>query len=223
MIGKLIIRRKPPPVEQRKNIIIYFISVTLLGFILGIVSKYSDTIPSNHGLYGAVLHCISYITTELGIWIFLATVIAMYSYNHISAMINTTSFFLAMLTGYYLFSRYVCGFYSINVIIYWVTVAFISSLGAFIVWFGKGSGWLSNIFAAMPIGVLFALGYNFFNTIFTVQCITRLLNIIFAFLLLILFSKGNGRNKGYVLFVIALILCFILSKFHIIGLLYGGF
>ncbi len=213
--------RKPAQYSKKSNFIIFFISVVLTGFIMGVVSKYSDTVASNDGMYGAVLHSISYITTELGIWIFIASIIAMYSYKPMHAMMNSIGFFLSMLTSYYLYSRYVCGFYSTKVILYWVVIALLSSICAWIVWYGKGNGWLSDIFASLPIAVLFKLGYRYYDGVLDAQSITGLLDLLCAFILLILLSIGNARMKIIKVLAFAIIISLISNRIGIINIIYG--
>lgn len=76
-----------------------FIRVLLifaLGILLGFISKYSDTIPAN-GLMGNIWSAIGHITTELGIWVLLATIIAVWSKNPKMGSIRVFALFVGML------------------------------------------------------------------------------------------------------------------------------
>lgn len=222
MKEKLNTIRKSAQHIKRSNILLSFMLIVLIGLIFGVISKYSDSPGRNNGIFRAVIQYISYITSSLGIWIFFATIIAMYSYKPQYAMMNSTGFFLAMLSGYYLYSRYVCGFYSATIILYWIIFALASSVCAWIVWYGKGNGWVSDILASLPIAVLFVLGFSFYDAVLYTQFAEELLDIIFALVLLILFSIGHTRSKGIRVFVFAIIIASILKIFQIINTIFGG-
>jgi riboflavin transporter FmnP len=70
--------------------------------------------------------------------------------------------------------------------------------------------------------VLFALGYRFYNAVFNAQFVSELLDIIFAFVLLILFSFGHKQNKGIKVFVLAIVIGSILSRIQIISYIFRG-
>jgi len=215
MKEKLNAIRKSDQYYKKSKVIISFVMIVLFGFILGVISKYSDTISSNGGGYGTILHCISEVTTQMEIWIFLASIIAMYSCKPKFAMMNSLGFFLSMLLGYYLYSIFICGFYSIRVILFWVIFAFAATIGACIVWYGKGNGWVSDIFASLPIAVLFKSGYRFYYTLSAVH----ILDMVFALVLLVLFSTGNKKEKGIRVLILAIVLSLILSRFSILSIL----
>ncbi len=215
MKEKLNAIRKPNQYCKKSSVLLMFVIIVLFGFTMGVISKYSDTISSNNGIYGVVIHCISEVTTQMGIWVFLASIIAMYSSKPKFAMINSLGFFLAMLFAYYLYSIFICGFYSARVILYWTVFALASTICACIVWYGKGNGWVSDIFASLPIAVLFQSGYRFYYTLSAVH----VLDMIFALVLLILFSIGNKKEKGIRVLILAIVLSLIVRRFSILSIL----
>lgn len=134
-----------------------------LGLLLGFIAKYSDT---NHatGLIGVFWNFIKGITTRLGIWVLLATVIAAWSNNPRIGAIKVFVFFVGMLLTYYRYSTKLFGFFLTYYFIRWGLIALASPLAAYIVWFGRGQGWIAALCAALPIGLLEAQGYSFLRT-----------------------------------------------------------
>jgi uncharacterized membrane protein YjdF len=66
---------------------------------MGVIAKIADSIS-----------IIGEIGTKLGIWVFVATIIAAYSRYPFSAAINVLLFFLSMLFAYYTYGYAVLGF-----------------------------------------------------------------------------------------------------------------
>ena len=216
MKEKLNTIRKSNQYCKKSTVILMFVIIVLFGFTMGVISKYSDTISSNDGIYGVVIHCISDVTTQMGIWIFLASIIAMYSCKPKFAIMNTLGFFLAMLFAYYLYSIFICGFYSTRVIAFWVIFAVVAAIGAYLIWYGKGNGWVSDIIASLPIAVLFRLGYRFYYTL----TVVHLLDIFFGLVLLILFAIGYKKEKGIRVLILSILLSLVLSRFSILSILF---
>ena len=94
-----------------KNKIPDFILCLALGIILGIISKYLDTIAVDGSWWTNILHYFGDLFTRLGIWVLIATIIAAYSKTLIRAAINTSIFFIGMLISYYIYSAYLFGFF----------------------------------------------------------------------------------------------------------------
>lgn len=137
------------------------LSLFALGMLLGFIAKYSDTIPSN-GIIGNVWCVISDIITRLGIWILLATIIAVWSRNPRIGALKVFVFFVGMLLIYYIFSMWLFGFFPTYYFIRWGLIALASPIGAYIVWFSRGNGWIAALCAALPISLLVSEGIRFF-------------------------------------------------------------
>lgn len=72
----------------------------VLGAVLGVVAKATDSVS-----------LIGDIGTGLGVWVFVASLLAAYSRYPIAAAVNTLLFFLSMLGAYYLYGFVVLGFF----------------------------------------------------------------------------------------------------------------
>ncbi|AMA74383.1 hypothetical protein ACH33_17330 [Aneurinibacillus sp. XH2] len=187
------------------------------GVLLGFISKYSDTIPSN-GLLGYILGIISDITTRLGIWVLLATIIAVWSNNPRIGAIKVFAFFVGMLLMYYIYSMWLFGFFPTYYFIHWGVIALASPIAAYIVWFSRGNGWIAAFCAAMPIGLLVSTGYPFFYTY--TFAITHGFEILFSVILFIILPTNQKQRLR--IFTSTLFIMFIIRNSNILSYLFGG-
>lgn len=97
---------------------------------------------------------------RFAIWILLATIVSVYSNSPLKASINTFSFFISMLAGYYLYTNYVLGFLPRAYMMIWIVIAFASFFMAYICWYAKGEGFVAIIISSVIIGVLLAQAFS---------------------------------------------------------------
>lgn len=132
----------------------------LLGFALGVLQKWLDGTASNYlPMILQQLDLRNYFG-RLAIWILLATAISVYSKSPLRASINTVSFLISMLMGYYLYCNYISGFLPKSYMMVWILIAFASFFMAYICWYAKGNGMIAIIISSVIIGVLFAQAFN---------------------------------------------------------------
>ena len=132
----------------------------LFGFALGVFQKWIDGTASNYfPMIFQQLDIRNYFG-RLAIWILLGTTISVYSKSPLRASINTFSFMISMLAGYYLYCNYVLGFLPKTYMMIWVVIACISFFMAYICWYAKGKGIIAIIISGTIIGVLFAQAFN---------------------------------------------------------------
>lgn len=107
VLEKIRIPKKVVPLKQQ---VIVTISIILFGFGLGVLQKWLDGSPGN--MFPVLIQQLDFgnFFGRLAIWILLETGISVYSSSPWRASINTFSFFISMLSGYYLYSYYVFGF-----------------------------------------------------------------------------------------------------------------
>jgi len=183
--------------------------------LLGFIAKYSDTIPSN-GLIGNIWGIIRDITTRLGIWVLLATIIAAWSNNPRIGAIKVFVFFSGMLFVYYSYSTRLFGFFPTYYFIRWGGIALASPMAAYIVWFSRGNGWSAALCAALPIGLLVSEGYPFFY-MFKITLGFDILSAIILFLILPMNKKQWLR-----ILTLELLIVFILRNSNALSYLFGG-
>lgn len=125
---------------------------------MGIVAKYLDTVAGVDGSWRMnILPYFGGLCSRTGIWVLIATLIAAYSKTKISAALNTFMFFIGMLTGYYIYSAFLFGFFPTSYFLLWGSIALASPFLADIVWMAKKNLRLAWILPALPMGLLLSL------------------------------------------------------------------
>ncbi|MFZ7946995.1 MULTISPECIES: DUF6518 family protein [Bacillaceae] len=153
MKEKLVyIRAKSDQVPPLQTRLVRVLGVFMLGAIAGFLAKFTD--GSKIGLIG----------THLGFWVVITTIIAVRSRSPKAAGLHAFVFLIAMLIVYYSYSMALFGFFPKNYFIAWGSIALLSPIGGYVVWYAKGNGWRAAFYGALPISVLIAEGYSFFYT-----------------------------------------------------------
>ncbi|URT71441.1 hypothetical protein [Cytobacillus firmus] len=63
-----------------------------------------------------------------------------------------------------LYSMILFGFFPKSQFIYWGSIALLSPVCGYTVWFARGAGWLAAFCAAVPISLLIGEGFSFIYT-----------------------------------------------------------
>jgi len=195
------IRPIPEKIYMKREVLISLF-IMLLGLALGYIAKITDSISM-----------IGEIGTDLGIWVFIVSLIVAFSHTPVTAAINAPVFFLSMFASYYLYGHLVLGFFPRAYFIGWLVVSLLSPIGGLIVWFSRGKGWIANVCAALPISVLFAWGYPAFYT----YRIPLVFDLLYAVVLMIVLTK-TWRGKA-ITFVISCVLAFIIVQSRMLSYL----
>lgn len=143
--------------------------IATAGGLFGISAKLLDIYTSNLGN----------IFSQMSVWIFLCTLLAVYSSTPKRAAINVFFFCAGMLAAYYLTAELTASVYSMLFIYGWIVFALFSPVMGFWTWYAKGKRLLSKTIAAAVIIVLFATAIILFDKI-------RVSDIIFALLISII-------------------------------------
>ncbi|MFJ7728689.1 DUF6518 family protein [Neobacillus sp. NPDC097160] len=185
-----------PPFQQR---LVKVLFVFMLGALLGFLAKYTD---------GSV---VGLIGTYLGFWVVVTTIIAVRSRSPKVAALHAFVFLFAMLIVYYFYSMMLFGFFPMNYFIAWASIALLSPIGGYVVWYAKGNGWRAAFCAALPISLLLVEGYSFFYTL----SIPSGFDIVLAVLLFIILPANHFQRLR--MLPIVTVLFFLMERF---GLLY---
>lgn len=148
-------------VPIRKQVI-YSACVMVFGIILGCLSKYLDCTPSNHLPYIINRLDIRNFLGRFAIWIFIAVCISVYSKSALRAAVNVFVFFVGMVSSYYLYSKFIAGFFPKSYAMIWIGFTIVSPFLAFICWYAKG-GDKRKLSLAVSAAIMAVL----FNTAFT--------------------------------------------------------
>lgn len=217
------IRVDEQPKYTGKQIIIQICTFFILGIFLGVIAKYSDTVPSNSTM-GVFFHFISIMTTRLEMWVVLATIISAWSKSPKIAAIKVFTLFIGMLLAYYIYSQVLFGFFPTYYFLRWGGIAVFSPLLAYIMWFSRGKGWFAAFCAALPIGLLFEQGYPFFY-VFSVELrfdtlVELGIDILTAILLLVLLS--GSKVQCIKIATMGIVIALIIRNSNILSYLFGG-
>lgn len=207
--------RKTPTSLKPKQYLLHGGLCLVLGVLFGIMAKYVDTVPAN-GWTGQLVNLVSHLTSSIGLWVFIATVLAVKSHHPRLAAIKVFSFFVGLLLAYYLYSMILFGFFPTYYFIRWGAIALASPLAAYLVWYGGGKGWIAACLSALPIGLLITTGYPFLYTF----SITHGLELILAFILVPIFSTTH--RQWLRLIIPTLLVVLILRHTSLLAFLFGG-
>lgn len=174
-------------VENRisvKKQIINTMGVWVLGIILGVISKYLDCTASNELPYIVEYLDVRNFLGRFAIWIFLAVCISIYSVSPGRAALNVFVFFAAMVTSYYLYSKFIAGFFPKSYAMIWAVLTIFSPVLAFICWYSKGGSKIAATISAGIVAVLFNMTFSYGWIYFDIQSVLELLVFICGIIVL---------------------------------------
>ena len=198
-----------------KQKMLYVLLNFVFGIILGFLSKYIEAIP-HFGIFGDFLNLLGDISSKIGMWIFIATIISCWSQAPGLGAINVFAFVSGMLLTYYIYSMKLFGFFPTHYFLRWGLIAFASPLAAYIVWFGRGTGWIAALCAALPIGLLIEQGFSFFYSFSPSHGFDIVVSVI---LFILLPTKKYQRLR---VLPLVFFIAFILRHFNILSYFIGG-
>ena len=155
--------------------LLYSTLLLLTGVILGVISKVLDTTPSNYLPYVLQLFDLGNFFSSMGIWIFLAVVISVYSKTPIRSAINVFLFFVGMVSSYYLYTVFVAGFFPKSYMMIWIFMTCISPFLAFVCWYAKGKGIIAIAISSIILMFIsrqaFSFGFWYFDIRYSLEFI----------------------------------------------------
>ncbi|WP_433959134.1 hypothetical protein [Cytobacillus horneckiae] len=131
--------RRPIRISLSRKFL-YSTLIFIAGVILGVVSKLLDTTESNYLPYFLEIFDLRNFFSRMGVWIFLAVVISVYSKTPIRSAINVFLFFVGMVGSYYLYTVLVASFFPKSYMMIWIIMTCVSPFLAFVCWYAKGKG-----------------------------------------------------------------------------------
>ena len=143
--------------------IIHTTIITCLGLIVGVLIKLLDIYTTNLGN----------IFSQMSVWIFICTLISVYSNSAVRAAVNVFGFCIGMLLTYYITAEMTASVYSPLIAYGWTIFAFLCPLMGFLVWYAKGKRWVSKMISIGIIIVMLVAAVVLFDKI-------RISDILFA-------------------------------------------
>ena len=187
--------------------VINTVLILLLGIALGTFSKFLDCTPVNELPFIFEYLDITNLLGRLAIWVMIALCISIYSNSSLRAAINVFVFFVGMVTSYYLYSKYIAGFFPRSYAMIWVVFTAISPILAFICWYAKGKSKLALILSSMILAILFNMTFVFGDSYFEIRSILELITFICG---IVVMKRDNIKNT-MIMFVLSCGIAFILN------------
>ena len=194
-----------------------YIKVIIFGLIIGIVTELVNLLP-NSDILGW-----SSIAGTFGFWIFTTTFIIYLSCSNKNAMFNTFLYLASMCCSFYLLQG-IIKFFTPNITVdgliewshlfFWVMIAMICGIVAYVLYYWNKNNKFSNILYALPIaGMLLDTVNNCLKFYYShTQLLGAILDVIFLMVMFGLFMKKSNRK---IIFLITIIFVAIIGNFTI--------
>ncbi|GGF89346.1 hypothetical protein GCM10010912_38090 [Paenibacillus albidus] len=194
------------------------VNAMITGVILGLAAKLVDN-PNINPI-------LDDIGGRLGIWVFVATLLSVFSYSPKLAAAKIFAFFGSMLTVYYLYTTFVLHFFPEREIVFWSICAAVSPVCAYIMWYARGSGLFSSMVSALPVTVLLSEGFELRNAYLPIHhhyyLVPLLMGIYLIMTVVLLLTIPKNKMQFIVILPIAIILSLIMIGFNVFGRIFGG-
>lgn len=190
-----------------KKKIINSVLILVLGIALGTFSKFLDCTPSNELPFIFEYLDVSNFLGRFAIWVTIALCVSIYSNSSLRAAINVFLFFAGMVTSYYLYSKYVAGFFPRSYAMIWIAFTMLSPILAFICWYAKGKSKLAFILSAIILAILFNMTFIYGVFYFDIRSILELITFVCAIVVL----KRNTIKDTMLMFTLSCGIAFILN------------
>lgn len=173
--------REPMNMPISRNFL-YSLLILIAGILLGVISKVLDETASNELPYLIDVLDLRNFFSRMGVWIFLAVLISIYSKSPARSAINVLLFFAGMVSSYFLYTINVAGFYPKSYMMIWMTMTVISPFLAFICWYAKGKGaiaiFISSVIFMFISRQTFAFGFWYFDISYFLEFLLLIVTVI---------------------------------------------
>lgn len=204
--------RKPNKDIKISKKIIYSLLILLLGIILGVFSKWLDNLSINDEIWWQhILGILDLrnVFSYVGIWIFLAITISVFSKTPLRASLNVFLFFIGMTVSYHLYTIRFSGFNPKSYMLIWYGITAISPILAFICWYAKSKNKIAILFCSLIFCVMFRLCFSIGISYFYLKSIIDF--IIFIGTILVLNVKPKNTIYSLIIgFALVFLSCAIL-------------
>ena len=205
--------RTPDKDAALKSKIINTSLVLVLGIALGVFSKWLDNLSINDAIWWQhILGTVDLrnVFSDLGIWVFAAIAISVFSKTPLRASLNVLLFFVGMTVSYHLYTIYFSGFNLQDYMLIWYGITAITPILAFVCWYAKGQGKISIVLSGLILAVMFTLSFSIGRWYFDFK--STIDTILFVATILVLYV--NPKNSSYSL-LLAVVLAYALRIFNI--------
>ena len=144
---------------------------------------------------------------RFAIWLLVALCISIYSNSSIRASINVFVFFVGMVTSYYLYSRFVAGFFPSSYAMIWGAFTVISPILAFICWYARGKSKLAFMLSVIILAVMLNTTFIYGSSYFEMRSILELI----TFICTVAFLKRKTIKDTMIMFILSVGIAFALD------------
>lgn len=162
--------RKPEHDSDKSGILLYGGLFLLAGMLLGVFSKWLDTLGINDGVWWQHILGMMDLGNLLSlfpIWLLIALAIAIYAESPLNAALRVFLFFAGMCVAYHISSILIAGFTPMSYMMIWYGFTVLSPLLAGVCWYGKGKSLPSLVIDTLILwnmmSCCFAMGFWYFD------------------------------------------------------------
>ncbi|MDN4604622.1 hypothetical protein P5G61_25570 [Paenibacillus sp. F6_3S_P_1C] len=192
--------------------------IMLVGIIMGVAAKLVDA-PGINPIFDD-------IGGRLAVWVFVATLISVFSYSPKWAAVNIFAYFGSMLTVYYAYTVLFLHFSPERAMVFWGICAVGSPICGYIMWYARGNGLFSNVVAALPITLILSEGFQLRHAYLPIHThyylIPYLMTIYLIMSVVLLLVIPTNKIRLFPILSIALIMSFIMVYFNVLGRIFDG-
>ena len=150
------------------------------------------------------------LLSNLPLWIFINSIIALYSHSEKTSMLNTTLFNIVCFVSYCLFSMILTHTMPKEMFLTWFVFTLIWAIFAYLVWSANRKDTKGWILSTILLAILFSTCFTYTEN--AISSTTILNFLLYVFLVVILYK---GTKETLIIVVLSIILAMILNKFQI--------
>ena len=150
------------------------------------------------------------LLSNLPLWIFINSIIALYSHSEKTSMLNTTLFNIVCFVSYCLFSMILTHTMPKEMFLTWFVFTLIWAIFAYLVWSANRKDTKGWILSTILLAILFSTCFTYTEN--TISSMTILNFLLYVFLVVILYK---GTKETLIIVILSIILALILSKIKI--------
>lgn len=150
------------------------------------------------------------LLSNLPLWIFINSIIALYSHSEKTSMLNTTLFNIVCFVSYCLFSMVLTHTMPKQMFLTWFVFTLIWAIFAYLVWSANRKDTKGWILSTILLAILFSTCFTYTEN--AISSTTILNFLLYVFLVVILYK---GTKETLIIIVLSIILAMILNKFQI--------
>ena len=190
---------------KRKNNTVFILFSLVLGLLMGWLAR--DLMS---------MWVIGVIIRNIGIWVFVSALLAVYSPEAFRAALHVFIYFAGVIAAYFAHDIWLGGAVSGRTMVYWLIFAAVGALIGFIDWHTYSKEWLGAACTAVPVSLLIAEAYPIYKGF----SVPLAFDIVCAVALYIIMAPG--KMQKLMALPIIIVFTFALVYFDVLSGIFGG-